>query len=212
MDKKDELIKIYKKIKKDILKRLEEFKSNQKNMTDQELLYEMFFCLLTPQSKATLCWESVERIKSKGKKILKEQNEIKNCLYGVRFPNNKSFYIHKFYNENFLKDNFFEKLKKIESNFEKREFLVKNVKGMGYKEATHFLRNTGYGEDLAILDRHILKNLKYYSIINQIPSSISRKRYLEIEEDMRKFSKQLNIPLEHLDFVLWYKERGFIFK
>ncbi|MEO0234527.1 MAG: N-glycosylase/DNA lyase [candidate division WOR-3 bacterium] len=212
MNNKNELINIYKKIKNDILKRLEEFKFNGKNMSDQELLYEMFFCLLTPQSKATLCWESVENIKNKGNKILKDPNKIKNCLYGVRFPNNKSSYIHKFYNENFLKDNFFEKLKSIESNFEKREFLVKNVKGIGYKEATHFLRNIGYGEDLAILDRHILKNLKSYSIIKQIPSSISKKRYLEIEENMRNFSKKLKIPLEHLDFVLWYKERGFIFK
>jgi N-glycosylase/DNA lyase len=207
-----ELMEIYKKIKNEILKRLEEFRSNGKNMTDDELLYELFFCLLTPQSKATLCWESVERMKGEGKKILKEQNKIKNCLYGVRFPNNKSLYIHKFYNENYLKDNFFQKLKSIRSNFEKREFLVKNVKGIGYKEATHFLRNIGYGQDLAILDRHILKNLKYYSIIKKIPASISKKRYLEIEEDMRKFSKKLNIPLEHLDFVLWYKERGFIFK
>lgn len=212
MKKIEEIIKIYEKIKKDILKRLEEFKLSGQNLSDQELLYEMFFCLLTPQSKATLCWESVERIKSKGKNILKENDKIKTCLYGVRFPNNKSKYIHRFYNENYLKDNFFEKLKSIDSNFEKREFLVKNVKGIGYKEATHFLRNIGYGENLAILDRHILKNLKYYSIIKEIPSSLSRKRYLEFEEYMRKFSNKLNIPIEHLDFVLWYKETGFIFK
>uniref|UniRef100_A0A7C3N7N8 8-oxoguanine DNA glycosylase/AP lyase n=1 Tax=candidate division WOR-3 bacterium TaxID=2052148 RepID=A0A7C3N7N8_UNCW3 len=212
MKKNEELLKIYKKIKKDIVNRIKEFKRNGKNMTDNEILYELFFCLLTPQSKATLCWSSVEKIKKEGEKILKEKEKIKSCLYGVRFPNNKSKYIHHFYNEKFLKEKFFQELKNIESNFEKREFLVKNVKGMGYKEATHFLRNIGYGNDLAILDRHILKNLKEYSIIKNIPSSISRKRYIEIEEDMRKFSKKLDIPLENLDFVLWYKERGFIFK
>ena len=29
---------------------------------------------------------------------------------------------------------------------------------MSYKEASHFLRNIGFGENIAILDRHILKN------------------------------------------------------
>lgn len=209
--KYDEILFIYKKIKNDIEKRIEEFKKNGLDMTDSQLLYELFFCILTPQSKATLCWESIERLKDGGKEVLKDTEKIKNSLHGVRFPNNKSKYIHNFYN-NYSKEKFFENLKNIESNFQKREYLVKNVKGISYKEASHFLRNIGYGEDLAILDRHILKNLKNYSIIKEIPKSISRKKYLEIEESMRKFSKSIDIPLSHLDLILWYRERGFIFK
>jgi len=38
------------------------------------------------------------------------------------------------------------------------EWLVKNLTGLGYKEAGHFLRNIGSGK-IAILDRHILRNL-----------------------------------------------------
>ncbi len=206
-----EISVIYKKIKKEIEKRMDEFKKNGQNMTDFQLLYELLFCILTPQSKATLCWESIERLKDGGKEVLKDKEKIKNCLHGIRFPNNKSKYIHNFY-YNFYKEKFFENLKSIETNFQKREYLVKNVKGISYKEASHFLRNIGYGEDLAILDRHILKNLKNYSIIKEIPKAISKKKYLEIEESMRKFSKSINIPLSHLDLVLWYRERGFIFK
>lgn len=89
---------------------------------------------------------------------------------------------------------------------------MKNVKGMGYKEASHFLRNIGLADDLAILDRHILKNLKIFGIIEEIPKSLSKKKYLEIEEKMRNLANEVNIPLSHLDLLFWSKETGEIFK
>ena len=71
-----------------------------------------------------------------------------------------------------------------------REWLVENIKGIGYKEACHFLRNIGLGSQLAILDRHILKNLELYQVIEKIPVSISKKKYIEIEKQMILFSKK----------------------
>jgi N-glycosylase/DNA lyase len=99
------------------------------------------------------------------------------------------------------------------SNLEEaREWLVDNIKGMGYKEASHFLRNIGLGEEFAILDRHILKNLQLLGIIEEVPASLSRKRYFEIEKKMVRFSDRINIPMAHLDLLLWYKETGEVFK
>ena len=66
----------------------------------------------------------------------------------------------------------------IDSPMELREWLVKNVKGLGYKEASHFLRNIGKSEDLAILDRHILKNLQDLKVINDIPKKLPTQKYL----------------------------------
>jgi N-glycosylase/DNA lyase len=83
---------------------------------------------------------------------------------------------------------------------------------MGYKEASHFLRNIGFADDLAILDRHILKNLKIFGIIEEIPKSLSKKKYLEIEEKMRNLANEVNIPVSHLDLLFWSKETGEIFK
>ncbi len=96
--------------------------------------------------------------------------------------------------------------------FSKREWLVKDVKGIGYKEASHFLRNIGFGKQIAILDRHILKNLKLYGVIGDIPKMLSRKKYFEIEKKMMDFSKEIEIPMSHLDLLFWYKETGEIFK
>lgn len=93
-----------------------------------------------------------------------------------------------------------------------RKFCVEKIKGIGFKEASHFLRNIGFGQNIAILDRHILKNLKLYNVIDVIPDNLSEKKYLEIENKMRGFSKKIGIDIEHLDFVLWYKEAGEVFK
>ncbi|MBI2110240.1 N-glycosylase, partial [Candidatus Woesearchaeota archaeon] len=92
-----------------------------------------------------------------------------------------------------------------------RFYLLENVKGFGLKEVGHFMRNVGY-KDLAILDRHILKNLYSLGVINEIPKTLNRKKYFEIEEKFREFSKKINIPMDELDLYFWSLETGKVFK
>ena len=94
--------------------------------------------------------------------------------------------------------------------FEAREYLVKNVKGIGYKEASHFLRNTG-AKNLAIIDRHILHILNSYKII-EMPKYLTPKRYMEIEEKERALARKLNMNLGELDMYLWYMKTGKVLK
>jgi N-glycosylase/DNA lyase len=105
-----------------------------------------------------------------------------------------------------------EKLKSLKNIYELRKWLINNIKGIGYKEAGHFLRNIGRGEDLAVLDRHILKNLKVYDAIKEIPENLSAKTYLETEKQMQDFAKNIGIPMLHLDMLFWCKNTGGIFK
>ncbi len=86
------------------------------------------------------------------------------------------------------------------------------MKGLGYKEASHFLRNIGLGFDLAILDRHIMRNLLKYGVIDKIPECITKKCYLSLENEMKKFSDKIDIPLADLDLLFWSEETGEIFK
>ncbi|MEM7816211.1 MAG: DNA lyase, partial [Candidatus Aenigmatarchaeota archaeon] len=104
------------------------------------------------------------------------------------------------------------KLISLGTPFEMREWLVSNIKGLGYKEASHFLRNIGLGKDIAILDRHILKNLKRQGVIREIPKTLTPKKYKEIEEKMRSFSKKVRIPMDELDLLFWSEETGEVFK
>src|SRR5207245_8191940 len=104
------------------------------------------------------------------------------------------------------------RLSSLANLFELREWMVENVKGLGYKEASHFLRNVGLGEEFAILDRHILRNVKRMEVIPEVPVSITKKRYLEIEEKLRRFSREIRIPLADLDLLFWSRETDWILK
>src|SRR3989344_8521834 len=140
------LHKEYSKRKGEIEKRLRDFKQ----LNDDDLFYELCFCLLTPQSKARNADYCVKEMKKRN--FLEKGFDPTSILkQKIRFHNNKGKYLlemRKKYSK--LKD----ELSKVKDNKEKREFLVKNVKGIGLKEAAHYLRNTGH-ENLAILDRHI---------------------------------------------------------
>jgi N-glycosylase/DNA lyase len=95
------------------------------------------------------------------------QEDIAKIISGVRFRHNKAKYVLEARNlfiEN-GKVRIKEKLASFNDIYELRKWLIANVKGIAYKEAGHFLRNIGIGKELAILDRHILRNLKVYGAI-----------------------------------------------
>ena len=210
----DNLVKIHIKIKKEIENRLKEFKELWQNATEHELFGELVFCILTPQSKATTCWEAVKRLKEKELLFSNNNKQISETIHPVRFKNNKAKYIIEAKTK-FSSNNGFSLrsvLNNFSTNIDKRSWLFENIKGIGLKEASHFLRNIGFGDNLAILDRHILKNMVIYGVIEEIPKSISLVKYLEIEKKLLEFSLKLDIDPQHLDFVLWYKEAGEVFK
>ena len=210
----EEVLGIYSSIRTGIEDRLREFSEVWENESEENLFSELAFCLLTPQSKAKMCWGSICTLKEKDVLIGGTEEEVLDCLYGVRFKYKKAKYIVEV-REIFRLDGKIsvrEIIEKGATPFEMREWLVKNVKGMGHKEASHFLRNIGKGGDLAILDRHILKNMKLIGVIKEIPDSMPPKKYLELENILRDFSNEIEIPMDHLDIVLWYKETNEIFK
>jgi len=204
----------YKKKKPQIKKRLEDFKKLG-NAKDEDIFAELCFCILTPQSKAVYCDKVINKLRKHNLLFNGDQEYISSKLKGfTRFHNKKSEYLiaaRRIFQKGRKKINIKNILKK-ENALNTREWLVKNIKGLGYKEASHFLRNTGQGNDIAILDVHIMKNLKRLGVVRKIPSSISKKTYLKIEDKMRKFSRRINIPLEELDLLFWSNQTGFIFK
>jgi len=206
-----ELMDIYSPVKGQIETRLGEFRHIWKFASDEELFRELIFCLLTPQSKAKTCWKAVQRLDRKCMIATGEPSEISEELVGVRFNQRKAEYIFQA-RITFCEKSIRATLTGFGSSAAAREWLVENVKGLGYKEASHFLRNIGLGEDLAILDRHILKNLAFLGVIAEVPSSPTKRTYLEIEKKMAAFSKKAGIPMGQLDLLLWYKEAGEVFK
>jgi N-glycosylase/DNA lyase len=209
-----ELQGLYRSEKKDIVRRLEDFGRFRLKSSDDEIFRELAFCIFTPQSKAKSCWASIQKLDEQDLLFQGSAEQIRQNLHCVRFHNKKAEYLVRARNL-FLKDGKLS-LKPLLNSYpdirECREWLVKNLTGLGYKEASHFLRNIGFGEKIAILDRHILRNLHLLGVIPEVPESLSRAKYLEIEGKMAECASKIGIPLSHLDLLLWYKETGVIFK
>ena len=196
----NKLLKILRKLKEkhenDAKNFLKKFK---RNYSEKEIFLELCFCILVANSNMRKTYEIWKKIDKDFLILSKEKLREKLKLLGYRFYNRRSEYIVEAREKiNLLKEILKEKRKE-----RLRDMLVKNFKGIGYKEASHFLRNLGY-KDFAILDRHVLKTLKKYKVIEEIPKTLTKKKYLEIEEKLRKISKKLNISLVELDFYLFY--------
>jgi N-glycosylase/DNA lyase len=192
----------YEKKKGGIRTRLEEFKALPENQHYKEFV----FCTLTPQSNAQRCWQAVEQISELSNFT---DDKLKSILKGkARFHNNKTFYLlhnKPLWNKTKL-------LLNNQNIIELRNWLADNIKGYGLKEASHFLRNIGKSNNqIAILDRHIMKNLKEFGVISNAKIK-SKKDYLEKEGKYLKFAQKIGIPADELDLLFWSKENGAIFK
>lgn len=212
MDSLDRLLKLYQTNRVQIEKRLRDFKRVGKQ-GDEEIFAELCFCLLTPQSRAEACDDIIQTLKKKKLLLKGDAEAFQPFLKKTRFYKTKSNYLVEA--KRLFQENGTVAVKKrlhpgdVHAT---REWLVENVKGIGYKEASHFLRNIGLGESIAILDRHVLRALGKLGILRRLPKSLTKKRYLKIEEKMRQFADQLHIPVSHLDLLFWSSEANRIFK
>ena len=176
----------------------------------EEYFYELVYCLLTPQSSAVNAGKAVNALKAEdlfGQHIDPAEILFRKEHY-IRFHNTKAKRLLE------LKGAYREvhaELCNGSSSPDLRAWLVKHVKGMGWKEASHFLRNIGH-RDLAILDRHILKNLKKHHVIRSIPKTLTTNRYLSIEKKFKQFAHDICISMDELDLVFWSNETGEILK
>ena len=210
----NELYDIHKKISLQVSDAIKIFKSIWRDGSDEDLFIELSFCILTPQSKALEAWKAICKMKDSGDLFRGKSEEISIELNRVRFKNNKARYLVSA-RDMFSGPNGFivrDILNSAGDIFEKRKWLVENVKGIGYKEASHFLRNIGFVEDIAILDRHILRNMERLGLIPEIPKSITPGIYFKLESKFKEFAGEINIPIQDLDFIFWYRETGTIFK
>ncbi len=210
-----EVQKIYENIRSRIEERLDEYRKIWRDGDNKDIFCELAFCILTPQSKARNAWKAISELRDNNLLFTGSEEEMLPFLNIVRFNRTKAKNLYilrkQMTDENgkFITKDFFST---FNSAFEMREWIVKNIRGMSYKEASHFLRNVGFGQELAILDRHILKNLVALDVIKEIPKTVTPKLYKEIEEKLKEYCKEIDIPMENIDLLLWYLEAKDIFK
>ncbi|MGV8176238.1 MAG: N-glycosylase/DNA lyase [Candidatus Bilamarchaeaceae archaeon] len=186
-------------VKETVDARIREFKRNR------ELFSELCFCILTANYTAE-GGIRIQRAVPDFSALTAEELETQLRRLGHRFPHMRAGFIHEAKQHKEMLPG----LCNMRDSVVRREWLVENVKGLGYKEASHFLRNTGY-MDVAIVDRHILSLLDDYGLMKR-PKTVSKKTYLDAEAILQEAAGHLRITQGELDLYMWYMKTGKILK
>jgi N-glycosylase/DNA lyase len=203
----EELLREFAERQEGIRQRLEEFTA----VPPEEYFYELVYCLLTPQSSAVHAAGAVEALRGAGfpeERTLDLAAILGDRAHYIRFHHTKARRLREAH----------ESFGEIQPHLapgrpprEVRDWLASRVKGFGLKESSHFLRNIGH-RDLAILDRHILKNLVRHGVLRSLPGSLTARRYRAIEERFARFAAAVGISMDELDLLFWSRETGDILK
>ncbi|HEX8708364.1 MAG TPA: N-glycosylase/DNA lyase [Pyrinomonadaceae bacterium] len=194
--------------------RLAEFREVWRAGSDERLWEELVYCIFTAGASARMGLRSVEAVRH----LLRDggHSELSQALTGVhRYPVSRTGYI--VVTRDYLRQDcalrLRERLESFTDPLERRDWLARErrIKGLGYKEASHYLRNIGLS-GYAILDKHILRSLAELGIIESPQPPTTRTRYLETEERLRRFARDVRIDFDELDLVLWSMKTGEVLK
>jgi len=194
--------------------RIAEFEAVWQHGTDEKLWEEMVFCFFTGGCSAKMGLRSVEAVRP----LLTSGNheELMNALVGVhRYPRARAGYIvaSRDFLQSHCRMRLREKLESFADDAARRDWLVKEkrIKGLGYKEASHYLRNIGF-KGYAILDKHILRSLAELGCIEDPKPPGSGLKYLAAENKLKELAGAVGIDFDELDLVLWSLKTGEILK
>jgi N-glycosylase/DNA lyase len=185
--------------------RLSEFEAAGRAGPDR-LFSEMCFCILTANYTAERAIVIQEALGGGFIRLPEPALAGRLKSLGYRFPNARAGYIVEARRH---RKGLVSALASL-GGLELRHWFACNVKGLGYKEASHFLRNIGY-RDYAILDFHIIDILADNGLIAR-PRTLTPKRYVEIEGLLKRLGKKAGMDMAELDLYLWYMETGKILK
>jgi N-glycosylase/DNA lyase len=194
------------RIRRIVLKRIRMFKKTGRDR--RKVFSELCFCILTANYTAEGGIRIQREIGEDFFKLNRLELAEKLRSLGYRYPETRAKYIVE---ARMLFDDVWRILKEEDEQTKIRRWLADNVRGIGFKEASHFLRNIGFS-NLAIIDKHVLRVLNRYGLIRSIPKTLSRGKYLEIEQTLSKIASELKVSLAELDLYLWYIDTGKVLK
>ncbi len=188
------------KAKPIVEKRWAEFVELGQNGTNEELFSELSFCVLTANWSANGGIKAQKEIGSGFVYLSEEDLSQKLREVGHIYPEARAKYIVQ--NRWIV-----EKIKDVLKMDNVREYLVDNIKGIAWKESSHFLRNIGFS-DFAILDKHVLRMMNSFGLIDEFPRSLNKKKYLMYENVLRDVAEKFGEPLGKFDLYIWYSIKG----
>ena len=202
--------------RKEIRARLTEFDQIWNRGSDARLWEEMVYCIFTAGSSAAMGLTAVNAVRpllGNGSRAAITRALKRPPAY--RFHNVRAAHIVT--TRQYLRKNFSMRLRDRLEGFhdpvERRDWLARTpgIKGLGYKEASHFLRNVGF-KGYGILDKHIVRCLAELGVIDSAKPPTTRTRYLETEGRMKDFARDVGMDFDELDLALWSMRTGRVLK
>lgn len=202
----EDLLALHRHLGERVRRRLEDFAA----VNEEEYFFELLYCLLTPQSSARSAAKAVETLRTADRW---DDPVYLSAVLGdraayIRFHHTKA---RRIVEARRLFPAIRQHMAATPEAEEQRRWLVSTVPGLGWKEASHFLRNIGR-RNLAILDRHILKNLFRHRVLSAPIGTLTARRYVAVEQEFRHFGATLGISIDELDLLFWSRETGEILK
>jgi N-glycosylase/DNA lyase len=202
--------------RKEIRRRLGEFEEVWRKGSDARLWEELAYCIFTAGASARMGLDAVDAVRAL---LLDGEAEAMTAALkeagAHRFPVARPQYIVT--TRNYFRAHFGmalrKRLRSFRDPFERRDWLAqeKQVKGLGYKESSHFLRNIGV-KGHAILDKHVMRCLAEVGVVDSAKPPQTRKKYLDVERELIHFAKDIRVDFDELDLVLWSMKTGEILK
>ena len=208
------ILEVHRQRAAEIRARLAEFSDVWRSGSDARLWEEMVFCIFTAGASARMGLRSIEAVRPY--LLDGTHEELSSALRGVhRYPRARARYVIE--TRDYLQRTCGLRLRQKLASFAdpqaRRDWLARerSIKGVGYKEASHFLRNIGF-RGYAILDKHILRSLAELGRIESAAPPTTRARYLEVEGRLKRFADEIQIDFDELDLVLWSMKTGEVLK
>jgi N-glycosylase/DNA lyase len=197
-----------------IQQRLREFRLVWERGDDRRLFVELAFCIFAAGTSAL---QGFAGVRACGDVLhTGDAEELARRLKGqYRFWSHRAHYIAQ--TREHLRDVCGLRLRDYILGFSSPEArreafaLEPRVRGIGMKEASHFLRNIGYRR-YGILDTHIVRSLHALGRCPVARPPTTPSRYRGLEAALGEFAEDTGIEMDELDLLLWSNWTGEILK
>jgi N-glycosylase/DNA lyase len=106
-----------------------------------------------------------------------------------------------------IKDEFYGYLDSFSAEKDARVAVADRFSGLGFKQASMFLRDIGYSARLCVIDTHILWYCERMS--SPLRGALTTRRYLEIEEYLLETADTFRIAPNIFDSAVWAAVKTF---
>jgi N-glycosylase/DNA lyase len=209
-----ELKRAYNQRSEEIRARLSEFRTIRETASDERLFEELAFCIFTAAASARMGLRAVERVRPV--LMTGSMRQIQMTLLRThRWPRARGAFVYQ--TREYLREHCHLRIRELLAGLndpqERRDFFATNrgIRGLAYKESSHFLRNIGY-TGYAILDKHVIGRLFEFGVTDTDKPPSTRTKYLDTERRMRDFARKTRIDFDELDLLLWCTKTGEILK